>query len=330
MSSLDAQQLERSSLAAGTLGGHLRALADAPPETPRPALVVQGGGMRAVYSMAALAVLEELGLRDAFSMVIASSAGVLNGAYFLAGQARESVSIYIENASTSGFISPRRFWKVIDVDHMVDVTLKRHHPLDQDALAAAPAALHAVLADAETAEARVIRHPEAGFDIYEIFRATVAIPIFYNRKVALGERRYVDGGIADLVPLAVARELGAVEAVLVMTRVPGHRKLASGPLFRTLLRTVRLGQSSAVRARVYEEDPLFNQTMEELESERGRIPRTTWTLWPNDVGRLVERTNCDRSCLDASVEMAKADTLAFLGQPKDNHDVVTPVEPGTA
>ena len=47
------------------------------------ALVVQGGGMRGVYSMGALAALEEEGLADAFDVVVGSSAGAINGAYLL-------------------------------------------------------------------------------------------------------------------------------------------------------------------------------------------------------------------------------------------------------
>ena len=298
----------------GTVGGHLRQLADAPAGYPRPALIVQGGGMRAVYSMAALAVLEDHGLRDAFSMVLGSSAGVLNSAYFLAGQARESVSIYTEGLSNRRFIAPWRPWKVIDVDRMVDVTLKRHHPIDKDALAAA-APLHAILADAETGEPEVVCHPDCGFDIYEIFRATVAIPLLYNRKVALGERRYVDGGIADLLPLSIARGLGATEAVLLVTRGPGHRKNASGRAFRAFTRAFPAGQSGAVRARMCEADPNYNQTMEELEREYAQRPRRTWTLWPSDFDHLVDRITTDRLRLLESARRAEADTLAFLRQP---------------
>lgn len=309
-----------AALAEGTLGGRLRALAAAPPDVSRPALIVQGGGMRAVYTMAALATLEELGLRNAFSMVVGSSAGVLNGAYFLAGQAREGVSIYTDRLSSNGFISTRRLWRVIDVDRMIDVTLKRHHPIDERTLLDAPASLHAVLADAETAAAEVIQHPQPGLDIYEIFRATVAIPILYNRKVPLGPRRYVDGGIANLVPLQVARELGATEAVLLVTRVPGHRKDASGRLLRTALRTVRFGQSNAVRARVYERDPHYNRVMEELEAERTTDPRATWTLWPTDRQRLVERTTRDQIRLRDCATLAETDLLAFLGQPDTRID----------
>ncbi|HEX4774044.1 MAG TPA: patatin-like phospholipase family protein [Candidatus Saccharimonadales bacterium] len=46
-------------------------------------LVVQGGGMRGVYSCAALTTLLEYGFESTFEHVIGSSAGALNGAYFL-------------------------------------------------------------------------------------------------------------------------------------------------------------------------------------------------------------------------------------------------------
>jgi len=298
----------------GTLGGYLRDLASAPSDRPRPALIVQGGGMRAIYSMAALAVLEDHGLRDAFSMVLGSSAGVLNSAYFLAGQARESISIYTEVLTTRGVIKPWRLWRVIDVDRMIDVTLKRHHPIDHDALAAAPP-LHAVLADAETAAPQVVCHPDDGFDVYEIFRATVAIPLLYNRKVPLGEQRYVDGGLADLLPLSVARVLGATEAVLLVTRGPGQRKHDSNRFLRGLTRAFPSGQSAAVRARIVSADPGYNTTMEELELEHEQIARTTWTLWPSQLDQLVDRTTLDRRRLLDSAARAEADTLAFLRQP---------------
>lgn len=298
----------------GTLGGYLLRLANAPVDRPRPALIVQGGGMRAIYSMAALAVLEDLGLRNAFSMVLGSSAGVLNSAYFLAGQARKSVSIYTDGLSNRAFISPWRPWKVIDVDRMVDVTLRRHHPIDEQALMTA-APLYAVLAEAETGAAEIVCQRDHGFDIYEVFRATVAIPLLYNRKVALGERRYVDGGLADLLPLTIARGLGATEVVVLVTRNPGHRKLASGRLFRTVTHVLPSGQSRAIRARIIEADPNYNRTMEELESEHERRPRTTWTLWPREFDHLVSRSTTDRERLLASAARSEVETLDFLRQP---------------
>ena len=62
-------------------------------------LVVQGGGMRGVYSMGALAALEEMGFGECFDHVAGSSAGALNGAYFITGQASYGVETYIHYLS---------------------------------------------------------------------------------------------------------------------------------------------------------------------------------------------------------------------------------------
>jgi predicted patatin/cPLA2 family phospholipase len=316
-------------LAGDTLGGYLRELADEPEHRERPALVVQGGGLRGIYSLSALAVLEELGLRDAFSRVVGSSAGAINGAYFLAGQAGESISIYSEDLSNREFFNPWRLRKRVDVDYMIE-TLKRRHPLKIDAMLAAPATLYTVLTDAETAEAHVVSNRDPRFDVYEVFRATAALPGLYNERVPLGDRRYVDGGVSGLVPLKHAfapdpltpdpagEEEGPSEAIVLLTRGNGHRRVEQSPIFRAVVHAALAhGQSAPVRKKVCTEDAIYNEAMDELEEEAKRIPRRTWTVRPTDPSRLVNRTTISRDRLLDTAELARADTLAFLAQ--DRH-----------
>src|SRR5438477_4680687 len=72
------------------------------------ALIVEGGAMRGVISCAALMGLEELGLTDAFDEVYGASAGAMNAAYFLAGQAGYATPIYYQKINNTRFI--RRLW----------------------------------------------------------------------------------------------------------------------------------------------------------------------------------------------------------------------------
>ena len=74
-------------------------------ETDTIGLVVQGGGMRGVYSMGALAALAEMGFHQCFDHLAGSSAGALNGAYFLTGQASYGVETYIHYLSKKSFES---------------------------------------------------------------------------------------------------------------------------------------------------------------------------------------------------------------------------------
>ena len=50
------------------------------------ALVIEGGGMRGVVSAGSLLALDQLGFRNVFDEVYATSAGGVNAAYFLSGQ----------------------------------------------------------------------------------------------------------------------------------------------------------------------------------------------------------------------------------------------------
>jgi len=263
--------------------------------------------------MAALRVLEELGMRDAFSYVIGSSAGAINGAYFLAGQAEESLSIYYEELAGREFVSLRRFWKIVDIDFLVDDVLKHRHPLDEDAMRAAPAPLLTVLTDAQSAEATTISNRVPGVDIYELFRATAALPGLYNRKVPIGERSFVDGGVADLVPLgeAFAR---TKQVVVLLTREAGYRKPHHGWAYRRIVRAFSPGQSERVQEKICAADEDYNATMERLETEHRAMPRRTWTLRPSSLERLVNRTTNDRARLRDCAALGRADMLRFLKQ----------------
>jgi predicted patatin/cPLA2 family phospholipase len=295
-----------------SLVDHLRMLADSPASHRRPALIVQGGGLRAIYSMAALALLEEMGLREAFSVVAGSSSGAINGAYFLAGQAREGLDIYYKCLSSRRFLSPWRIWKVMDVDYLVDVTLKQHLPLDLQGMLAASAPLYTILTDAETAEPVVVSSRDETLDIYEVLRATVAIPGLYNRKVSIGSRKYVDGGLTGLVPLRMVVNDGEPEAVVLLTRARGHCLKGHGPVYYAASRVVAYGQSPQVRAHIRTGDPTYNTTMEALEREQTTSPRTTWTLRPTNADRMVGRTTSNLRRLRDCAALGRSDMMTFL------------------
>jgi predicted patatin/cPLA2 family phospholipase len=276
----------------------------------KPALVVQGGGMRGVYSVAALSVLEDLGLTDCFSMVIGSSAGAINGAYFLAGQANEGVDIYVETLSNSPFISMRRLGRIVDMDFLVDQALKAQHPLDVERVRTAHTPLYLVLTDADTGEGAIVSAQE-DYDLYEVFRATGALPALYNKRIRLGGRDFVDGGVASAIPLMEAAELGARSALVVMTRRPGYRRHGHHGLYRKVGRAMARGQSDAVRARIGAPDDGFNRTMALLEASGGDRMKTR-TVWPSDPRRLVSRTCADRGRLHACANMARDDMRRLL------------------
>lgn len=297
---------------AQTLEDYLRTCIDRP-LAERPALVVEGGGMRGVYSITALAVLEEMGLREAFSMVIGSSAGALNGAYFLSGQAKRGIGTYVDDLSNKNFVNPRRLKKIVDIDFMVDNALHQQHPLNIDALKSAPGKLHIILTNAETAESKnVVIDDQSEDDIYELFRATSALPVLYGKAVTHDDGKYIDCGVANQVPVNEAWRLGASEAIVVLTRCAGHRRHNATIITRALLRMGAPKLPEAIKSRLIKADEIYNQTMDDLDNEQSAEVRKTWTLRPTDKTRLVGLSTSDRPTLIETARLAREDMQHLL------------------
>lgn len=296
------------------LGEHLARHARTTSAEGKPALVVQGGGMRGIYSIGALAALEDAGLRDAFSVVVGSSAGAINGAYFLARQANAALRIYLEDLTHPRFINPKRLWRVVDVDYLVDDVLKRRRPLDFEALHAAPADLRIVLTDADTAEAVVVSSRD-DHDLHEVLRATAALPALYNKRIqlaGLNGRRFIDGGIVAPVPVDQALALGAREAVVVMTRSFDFKQDDLSAPMRMLGRFLARGQAPFVKDNISRPSEAYAELLARLKVESSLEQRSTWTVAPSVIP--VARTTNEAGVLEATAELGRSDMLAMLEQ----------------
>src|SRR5262245_43820865 len=120
-------------------------------DVPPLGLVVQGGGMRGVYSMAVLAAFEEMGWTRCFDHVAGASAGAMNGAHFITGQARYGVETYIDYLSNQKFIDFFRLRKLVDMDYLIDDLVRHERPFNLAALLEGSTELHIALVDAEDA-----------------------------------------------------------------------------------------------------------------------------------------------------------------------------------
>src|SRR5262245_35308531 len=123
-----------------------------PSDERRIGLIVEGGAMRGVISCAALQGLEELGMTQVFDQVYGASAGAVNAAYFLAGQAGYATTIYYQKVNTTRFI--RRMWhrQVVDLDELFDSIVGRERPLLVQKVQVSRSEFFIVVADAITGQ----------------------------------------------------------------------------------------------------------------------------------------------------------------------------------
>ncbi len=75
-----------------------------------------------------------VGLQKEFSLqpsiIIAASGSAANACYFASGQYAEIERIWKSRLASRKFFSPLRFWKVVDIDYLVDEIFKKLEPLD--------------------------------------------------------------------------------------------------------------------------------------------------------------------------------------------------------
>src|SRR5215475_5679877 len=125
-----------------------------PPDDGRKVgLIVEGGAMRGVISCAALMSLQDLWMTAVFDEVYGASAGAVNAAYFLAGQAAYATSIYYQKINNTRIL--RRLWhrKIVDIDDLFDSVISRDRPLRVDRVLASRSRLFITIADAATGQA---------------------------------------------------------------------------------------------------------------------------------------------------------------------------------
>jgi predicted patatin/cPLA2 family phospholipase len=196
--------LERASPAGRGASGGSRKLA----------LVIEGGGMRGVVSAGSLLALDQLGFRDVFDEVYATSAGGVNAAYFLSGQGALGMSVYFDDIANRRFINPWRLFKIVDVDYAYDDVVALRKQLDDAAIRASRVRFFLSVTDARSGENELLDVRARPEPIPLLLKASSALPVLYNRRVVLNGREYVDGGVTDHLPIARAIANGCTDVLV--------------------------------------------------------------------------------------------------------------------
>ena len=192
--------------------------------------------MRGVISAGAMIPMETLGFTEGFDAVYGSSAGAINGAYFLAQQAPFGASVYYRDVANRRFINFLRPRKVMDMDYVIDDVVGGACPVDIARIRRNPTPLRIVATDVRSGAASVFSSHDPAIDFLATLKASSAVPILYQHPVTLDGRRYLDGGLVEPVPIELALRDGCTDILVILTlpkafrlRPPGlvERKVAN-------------------------------------------------------------------------------------------------------
>jgi len=191
------------------------------------ALIVEGGGMRGIFSAGVLDAFLELDF-DPFRIYVGVSAGACNLSSQVAGQYQRNFRIYTTQMVRREFISVRKFLgggNYMDLDWLWE-TFQREDPLDVVAAEKATRTkIFIIVCTSVTTGRAVYLRPRADTWLNQI-KASSSVPLFYRRACHVGGERLMDGGVADPLPVQEAIRQGAREVVVIRSRPLGYVKSA--------------------------------------------------------------------------------------------------------
>ena len=187
-------------------------------------LVLEGGGMRGVFTCGALDYLMDH--KISFPYAIGVSAGACNGLSYMSHQRGRGKYSNIDLLAKYKYIGIRPLIKkrgLIDQQLLFHRFPDRILPYNYKAYAENPSRFEMVTTDCITGRAC---YWEEKFDeklIIDIVKASSSLP--YACPIIYVEGRpMLDGGIVDSIPLLRAYEQGYDKCVVVLTRNKGYRK----------------------------------------------------------------------------------------------------------
>nr|WP_075577182.1 patatin family protein [Olsenella timonensis] len=249
-----------------------------------PALVLEGGGFRGMFTAGVLDVLQERGAYG-FSGIWGVSAGAVNASNFRSRQIGRTMRDILAFRDDRRFMS---LWSLATtgdmagVDFMYDEVQNRLDPCDADAFNASETPMWAVVSDVTfgtPAYLPVRRYPE---DIDRV-RASASLPTV-SRIVELDGHRYLDGGTTDSIPYAAA--LGLPGAPEVEGRPAAERALVVLTQDRGFVREqAGSGEQIALRSHRYDRYPYY---LEALRTRAERYNAQRERLWElEDAGTCL-------------------------------------------
>lgn len=189
----------------------------------RKGLVLEGGGLRGIYTAGVLDVfLEEDITVDG---VIGVSAGAIHGASYLSKQKGRSLRYSLKYRRDKRYMSISSLIKTGDLFgaefcyHDLPNVLD---PYNYDAFLRNPTRMYVCCSNLETGEAEYLECRNMRQDM-EKLRASASMPLV-SQTVEIDGMKLLDGGVSDSIPIFAFRRMGYRKNIVILTRPEGYRK----------------------------------------------------------------------------------------------------------
>lgn len=229
-------------------------------------MVLEGGAVRGVFTSGVLDYLME---KETYvSHVIGVSAGSCNAVDYVSKQIGRTKDCMIvsekEYSYHNGFRQFVREKSILDMDMVFDKYPKEIFPFDFDIYFASDMVCEIVATNCETGKAEYMTETSGDRErLLKLTRASSSMPLLAP-MVNIDGVPYLDGGLADSIPVKRALEIGNEKNVVVLTRNPGYRKKPTSRGMGKLYRRAYKKYPNLVRTTV-RRNAVYNKQMELIE-----------------------------------------------------------------
>lgn len=270
---------------------------------PKIGLVLEGGGMRGLFTAGVLDILMDHSFRP--DTICATSAGATFGINLPSGQRGRVLRYNLQLAGDLRYISFRsllRTGNVVNTDFAYRVLPDELDKFDYQAYSESGTDFFACVTNTRSGKPEYLKVSDAKTQIDSI-RASAALP-FLSRKVVIDGEQYLDGGITDNIPLDKCIAEGCDRIVVVLTRPKRFIMSEDMYLLSKLLypRDKNLQQAFRHRSERYNERL---KQIERLEAE-GRI----FVIRPSET-IAVSRLEKNQAKIQAAYDLGCRDAQAL-------------------
>lgn len=267
------------------------------------ALILEGGGLRGVFTCGVLDCFMDKGIR--FPFTVGVSAGACNGLSYMSGQRGRAKSSNIDLMDKHHYVGFKYLLTqgcIMDYKLLFEDFPEKIIPYDYEAYFANTDRFVMVTTNCLTGKAEYFEEKTDRKRVMDIVRASSSLP--YVAKITYVDGMpMLDGGIADPIPVEYAQSQGYERMVVVLTRNKGYRKNEKQlPVPKFIYR-----KYPELRKTLSSRNAEYNRTMEMIErlEDEGRMT-VIRPVHPIEVDRMEKDTDKLRSLYQEGYELAES------------------------
>ena len=229
-------------------------------------LVVEGGGMRGVYTAGVLDYFMEKNLY--FDDCYGVSAGACHISSYVSKQIGRSIKVTLDYINDKRYCSINSLIKTGDmfgVEMLYDLIPNKLELYDYDTFNKFKGNFYSVVTNCKTGKAEYIKIKDMKKDIIAV-RASSSLPLL-SRIVEINGKEYLDGGITDSIPIKKSIKDGHKKNVVILTRDKTYRK--SKPKFLSFFKLKYKKYPNLVKA-IENRYKMYNETLDFIEEEKAK------------------------------------------------------------